>query len=234
MTRGKPVAASVAIVSLMLVLSGCTVSHSQTSSTSSSSVSSSSVSITSTGAALTATAARKEPSLGETSRAKDTAAFVAYWKRQGYTVTANQQTLKPDGTVKTFRFAASRPRKGASEAGTIAATITDTPPPNTNAQTAAKAAAIRAAAIKAAAKKAPPLNDTSTAKDIAAYVAFYERHGYKITLNQQTFNPDGTVQEFHFVAKRGQGANQSSVSANSDEATHNVSISEDTNETADP
>ena len=223
MTRGKPVAASVANVSLMLVLSGCTVSHSQTSSTSTSSVSSSSVSVTHTGAALAATADRKEPSLGETSREKDTAAFVAYWKRQGYTVKVNQHTLKPDGTVKTFRFAASRGRKGAGEAGSVAATITDTPPPVSQ----------EAAAIKAA-KKSPALNETSTAKDVAAYVAFYETHGYKITLNQQTYNSDGTVKEFHFEANRGQGANQSSVSVNIVGTTHNVSISEDTNETANP
>ncbi len=228
MTRGKPVAASVATVSLMLVLSGCTVSHSQTSSTSSSSVSS--ISITSTGAALTATTERKEPSLGETSRAKDTAAFVAYWKRQGYTVTANQQTLKPDGAVKTFRFAASRRRKGANKVGTIAVTITDTPPPDSDSQEAAA----KAVAIKVAATKAPPLNDTSTAKDIAAYAAFYERHGYKIMLNQQTYRPDGTVQEFHFVAKRGRGANQPSVSANIDGATHNVSIEEVRTEKSNP
>ena len=227
MTRGKPVAALVTIASLMLALSGCTASHSQTSSTSSSAFSSS---ISSTGAALADTAQGKEPSLGETSRAKDTAAFVAYWKRQGYTITADRQALKPDGTVKTFRFAASRRKKGADGAGTITATITDTPPPDTGSQEATP----KASAIKAAAKRAPPLNGTSTAKDAAAYAAFYERHGYKITLNQQDYHSDGTVQEFHFVAKRGQGANQSSVSANIDGATHNVSTSENANETSSP
>lgn len=232
MTRGKPVAALVAIASLMLVLSGCIASHSQTSSTSSSAFSSS---ISSTGAALADTAQGKEPSLGETSRAKDTAAFVAYWKRQGYTITADRQALKPDGTVKTFRFAASRRKKGADGAGTITATITDTPPPDTGSQEATpKASAIKAAAKKAPPLEAPPLNGTSTAKDAAAYAAFYERHGYKITLNQQTYHSDGTVQEFHFAAKHGQGANQSSVSANIDGATHNVSTSENANGTSSP
>ena len=216
MTRGKPVAASVAIVSLILVLN-CTVSYSRTSTTSSFSIS-----IASTGAALTTIAKREEPPLGETSRAKDTAAFVAYWKRQGYRVTADRQTLKPDGTVKTFHFAASRRRKGGDKAGTVAVTISDTPPLNMSSRTAK------------AAEKAPPLTNTSTAKEIAAYTAFYERHGYKITLNQQAYRSDGTVQEFHFVAKRGRGINQPSISANIDGATHNVLIEEVRAETSNP
>ena len=203
MTRRTLVAT---IISSMLVLSACAAGRSQTSATSTSSVS-----ITTTGAALVTTARRQEPALGAKSRATDAAAFATYWKKLGYTVTTDQQALRPDGTIKTFRFAASRRRRGADKAGTIAVTISDVPPPDARSQTV---------------RNAPPLNDTATAKNIAAYVAYYEKQGYKVTLNQQTYRPDGTVQEFHFVAKQGQGASRSRVSADIDGTTGNVSISE--------
>ena len=53
--------------------------------------------------------------------------------------------------------------------------------------------------------KPSAISETSTAKNLAAYVAYYEGLGYKVTTDQQSFGPDGKLQTFHFAATRSQG-----------------------------
>ena len=208
MTHREPVASAVAATTLLLTLSGCNVGHSQP------------VSKPGQGRVSAAEAEKKAPALSQKATAKDIAAYVAYWKKMGYTVLTNQQVLNPDGTVKTYRFAAKRGHgKGADDSETVATTITDSPPPE---------AVDKPALAKAAAKTAPSLSETSTAKDIAAYVAYYEGLGYTVTVNQQAFSPQGTVKTFRFAANRTQGADRSRAGANINVATHTVSTSEQT------
>ena len=73
--------------------------------------------------------------------------------------------------------------------------------------------------------KPPPISETSTAKNLAAYVAYYEGRGYKVTANQQSYGPDGKLQTFRFAATRRQGTASASVKATINTATHTVTTS---------
>lgn len=71
----------------------------------------------------------------------------------------------------------------------------------------------------------PPISETATAKNLAAYVTYYEGRGYKVTTNQQSFGPDGKLQTFRFVATRQRGPASAGVKATINAATHTVTTS---------
>ncbi len=75
-------------------------------------------------------------------------------------------------------------------------------------------------------KHPPPLSETSTAKDIAAFVAYYQRDGYTVKADRQTFMPDGTVRIFQFLATRHEGSDWASAGAKIDRAARTVCTSE--------
>ncbi len=70
--------------------------------------------------------------------------------------------------------------------------------------------------------KPPAISETSTAKNLAAYVAYYEGLGYKVTTNQQSYGPDGKLQAFRFAATRRRGTASAGVKASINAATHTV------------
>ncbi len=96
------------LMALSLPLAGCGTNSSFSTSSSSA------------GSTAPISVGKKVPPIGPTSTARDIAAYVKYYKGHGYTITANRQAFKADGTIRTFRFAAQR-QQGAN---TMTATAT--------------------------------------------------------------------------------------------------------------
>lgn len=78
---------------------------------------------------------------------------------------------------------------------------------------------------KTASAKPPAINEASEAKDVAAYVNYYQGQGYKIINNRQSFGAQGQIRLFMFSASRRVGTSSQTVNATINAATHTSSVS---------
>jgi hypothetical protein len=170
--------------------------------------------------------AAKAPVINLNSTATQIGAYITYYRAHGYTITTNQQSYKPDGEVNVFRFAATHRRKSSHEDATaninaVASRMVITISSNIiNPQSSN--VTHRAKPPTKATIQVPDISLTSTAKQIGAYVIFYQEHGYTVTINQQSYRPGGKVRTFRFSATRRSKSGHDGASANINAATQIV------------
>ena len=66
----------------------------------------------------------------------------------------------------------------------------------------------------------PMIGADSTRPQIAAYVAYYQAHGYTITTDRRQFTPAGAVAFFQFAAQLDAGTTHKTVRADINAASH--------------